>query len=121
MDFSMILQLLIMACGIYMMYWAMQMKTTNKIPEMLTGKGFPLSRAVDPEGFMKKTFPFTLGMGILLFVVRTTSALGVFALYPIADTILMIVLLAALAIYGKFLLKAQKKYLIGIVDEKKKK
>lgn len=120
MDFSMILQILIMACGIYMMYWAMQMKTTNKIPEMLTGKGFPINRAVDPEGFMKKTFPVTLGMGILLFVVGTISALGVLALYPAAETILMICLLIALVIYGKYLLKVQKKYLIGIVDEKKK-
>ncbi|MBQ6993681.1 MAG: hypothetical protein IJN64_04170 [Lachnospiraceae bacterium] len=115
----MIIQILILVCGIYMIYWAMQMKLTNKIPEMLTGKGFPINRAIDPEGFMKKTFPVTLGMGILLFVVGMIGALRVLAFYPMADTILMIALLVALSFYGKFLLKAQKKYLVGIVDEKR--
>ena len=42
MNFGMILDLLIMACGVYMVYWAVQMKSTNKIPEMLVGKGFPI-------------------------------------------------------------------------------
>lgn len=121
MDLSMILKLLIMACGVYMMYWAMQMKTTHKIPEMLVGKGFPLSRAVDPEGFMKKTFPFTLVTGILLFIIGIIGALEVLVLYPIIDTLLMVVLLVELAFYGMFLLKAQKKYLIGVEDEKKEK
>lgn len=115
----MIIQILILVCGIYMIYWAMQMKLTNKIPEMLTGKGFPINRAVNPEGFMKKTFPVTLGMGILLFVAGMIGALKVLVFYPMADTILMIALLVALSFYGKFLLKAQKKYLVGIVDEKR--
>lgn len=121
MDLSMIFKLLIMACGIYMMYWAMQMKTTHKIPEMLVGKRFPISRAVDPEGFMKKTFPFTLGTGILLFVIGMIEALEVLALYPIVDTVLMVILLIELFFYGKFLLKAQKKYLIGVEEDKEKK
>lgn len=120
MDFGMIIQILILVCGIYMIYWAVQMKLTNKIPEMLTGKGFPINRAVDPEGFMKKTFPMTVGMGILLFVVGMIGVLKILAFYPLANTMLLVVLLAALSVYGKFLLKAQKKYLIGIVDEKKK-
>ncbi|MBQ3165057.1 MAG: hypothetical protein IJC02_11095 [Lachnospiraceae bacterium] len=115
----MIIQILILVCGIYMIYWAMQMKLTNKIPEMLTGKGFPINRAVNPEGFMKKTFPVTLGMGILLFVAGMIGGLKVLVFYPMADTILMIALLVALSFYGKFLLKAQKKYLVGIVDEKR--
>ena len=102
-----------------MIYWAMQMKLTNKIPEMLTGKGFPINRAVNPEGFMKKTVPVTLGMGILLFVAGMIGGLKVLVFYPMADTILMIALLVALSFYGKFLLKAQKKYLVGIVDEKR--
>ena len=42
MNFGMILDLLIMACGVYMVYWAVQMKSTNKIPEItdqvLSGK-----------------------------------------------------------------------------------
>lgn len=41
MSFGMILDLLIVACGVYIVFWAVQMKSSNKIPEMLVGKGFP--------------------------------------------------------------------------------
>lgn len=120
MDFNMILKLLIMACGVYMIYWAMQMKTTHKIPEMLVGKGFPINRAKDPEGFMKNTFPFTMGTGIILFAAGLVGALEIFVLYPWVDTVITLVILVVLVIYGIFLLKAQKKYLIGVVDNDKK-
>ena len=32
MSFGMILDLLIVACGMYIVYWAVQMKSTDKIP-----------------------------------------------------------------------------------------
>ena len=117
MDFGIILKLLIMACGIYMIYWAVQMKTTHKIPQMLVGKGFPTDRAKDPEGFMKVTFPLTMGMGIILLAV---GVMGAFVAYPIVDTILTLIMLVALMLYGMFLLKAQKRYLIGLDDNNKK-
>lgn len=120
MDFNMILKLLIMACGIYMVYWAIQMKSTNKIPEMLVGRGFPLNRAKDPEGFMKSTFPFTIGTGVLLFVSGMIGALEIFILYPWVDTVITIITLVVLGLYGTFLLKAQKKYLIGVTQSSKK-
>ena len=120
MDFGIILKMLIMACGVYMIYWAVQMKTTHQIPQMLVGKGFPTDRAKDPEGFMKATFPLTMGMGIILLAVGLTGALEVFGAYPIVDTILTLLMLAALVFYGMFLLKAQKRYLIGLDDNNKK-
>lgn len=119
MDFGIILKMLIMACGVYMIYWAVQMKTTHQIPQMLVGKGFPTDRAKDPEGFMKATFPLTMGMGIILLAVGLTGALEVFGAYPIVDTILTLLMLAALVFYGMFLLKAQKRYLIGLDDNSK--
>lgn len=121
MDFNMILKLLIMACGVYMIYWAMQMKTTHKIPEMLVGKGFPINRAKDSEGFMKNTFPFTIGTGIMLFAAGLVGALEIFILYPWVDTVIMLVVILVLVLYGIFLMKAQKKYLIGIEANGKKK
>lgn len=121
MDFNMILKLLIMACGVYMIYWAMQMKTTHKIPEMLVGKGFPIDRAKNPEGFMKNTFPFTIGTGIVLFAAGLAGALEIFILYPWVDTVIMLVVILVLVLYGIFLMKAQKKYLIGIEANGKKK
>lgn len=121
MDFNMILKLLIVACGVYMIYWAMQMKTTHKIPEMLVGKGFPINRAKDSEGFMKNTFPFTIGTGIMLFAAGLVGALEIFILYPWVDTVIMLVVILVLVLYGIFLMKAQKKYLIGIEANGKKK
>ena len=103
-----------------MRYLYVQMKTTHKIPQMLVGKGFPTDRAKDPEGFMKVTFPLTMGMGIILLAVGVMGALEVFVAYPIVDTILTLIMLVALMLYGMFLLKAQKRYLIGLDDNNKK-
>ena len=121
MSFAMIIGLLIIACGVYVIYWAMQMIQTKKIPEMLVGKGFPISRAKDKDGFIKATFPMTLALGVILFVVGILGALGVFAAYPLVDTLLSIVLIVVIIIYGMFLLKAQQKYLVGLDEKKKKK
>lgn len=114
MNFGMILDLLIMACGVYMVYWAVQMKSTNKIPEMLVGKGFPINRAKDPQGFIKFTFPYTFGAGAVLLVSGLLGALELFILYPIADTLVSIVPVVVIICYGVILMKAQRKYLVGI-------
>lgn len=121
MSFSMIIDLLIIACGVYVIYWAMQMVQTKKIPEMLVGKGFPISRAKDKEGFIKATFPLTLVLGIILFIVGVLGALNVFAAYPLVDTMMSIILIIVIILYGVFLLKAQQKYLVGLETNNKKK
>lgn len=114
MSFGMILDLLIMGCGIYIIYWAVQMKTTNKIPAMLVGKGFPINRAKDPEGFIKFTFPFTFATGIVLLAAGLVGALGLFVTNPLAETLMRIVLVIVIVSYGMVLMKAQKKYLVGL-------
>ena len=114
MSFGMILDLLIMACGVYMIYWAVQMRSSNKIPVMLVGKGFPIDRAKDPDGFIRFTFPFTFSTGVVLFALGLVGALGLFITYPLAETLMRIVLVAVIVIYGMILMKAQKKYLVGI-------
>ncbi|MDE7274861.1 MAG: hypothetical protein K2N95_17765 [Lachnospiraceae bacterium] len=113
MSFGMILDLLIMACGIYMVYWAVQMKSTNKIPAMLVGKGFPISRAKDPDGFIRYTFPLTFATGVVLFATGLAGALEIFATYPLAETLMRIVLIVVIVAYGMMLMKAQRKYLVG--------
>lgn len=114
MNFGVVLDLLIMACGIYMMYWAVQMKSTNKIPPMLVGKGFPINRAKDSDGFIRYTFPLTLGVGVVLLLAGTIGALELFAVYPMADTLMRLALLIILIVYGMLLMRAQKKYLVGM-------
>lgn len=114
MSFGMILDLLIMACGVYMVYWAVQMKSTNKIPTMLVGKGFPINRAKDPAGFIRFTFPFTFTTGVMLFVMGMAGALGIFRTYPLAETLMRILMVVVIIAYGMMLMKAQKKYLVGM-------
>lgn len=114
MSFGMILDLLVMGCGVYMVYWAVQMRSTNKIPAMLVGRGFPVNRAKDPEGFIKFTFPFTFAAGVVLFAVGMVGALGLFRTYPLVETLMRLMLVAVIIGYGMVLMKAQKKYLVGI-------
>ena len=114
MDFGVILDLLLMVYGIYMVYWAVQMKLTNKIPPILVGKGFPINRAKDSDGFIRYIFPFTLVVGVVLLAAGTVGALELFAIYPIVEILMRFVLLFILIIYGMLLMRAQKKYLVGM-------
>ncbi|MCM1183848.1 MAG: hypothetical protein NC337_10790 [Roseburia sp.] len=111
---AMICNILIMACGVYMIYWAVQMKSSHKIPVMLVGKSFPLDRAKDPAGFIRFTFPFTLFTGIFLLVVGMAQALELLAAYPFADTAVSLLLVVVVVLYGMILMKAQRKYLVGM-------
>lgn len=113
MSFDMILNILIMACGIYMLYWAIQMKSNKKIPEMLVGKNFPIERAHDPEGFIKATFPLTFATGVLLLVSGAIGSLELLAAYPMADMIINLIEVVVILVYGMLLMKAQRKYLVG--------
>ena len=81
---------------------------------MLVGKGFPIERAKDPEGFIKHTFPFTCLTGVILLAEGLLGALGIFRLYPVADMALRVVTVAVIVVYGILLMNAQKKYLVGI-------
>ncbi len=109
----MVLDILIMACGIYMLYWAVQMKNNKKIPEMLVGKGFPIERACNPEGFIRATFPLTLAVGAALFAGGAIGALELLAAYPMADTLVNLLEVAVILLYGALLMRAQRKYLVG--------
>lgn len=113
MSFDMILNILIMACGVYMLYWAVQMKNTKKIPEMLVGKEFPIERAKDPEGFIRATFPLTFGTGVVLLTAGAVGALELLAAYPVADVVINVLEVAAILGYGALLMRAQRKYLVG--------
>ena len=96
-----------------MLYWAIQMKNNKKIPEMLVGKNFPIERAHDPEGFIKATFPITMATGAVLLVAGAIGSLELLAAYPIVDTVINLVEVVVIIVYGMLLMKAQRKYLVG--------
>lgn len=121
MEFSMTLQVVMMACGVYMCYWAVQMKASNNIPSVLVGKGYSKDKAKDPEGFIKKTFPFTFATGVIIFVASVLNAIRIFAEYPIIEFLFNMICVTIIILYAMFLTKAQKKYLFGVEDTKNKK
>lgn len=120
MDFGIILKMLIMACGVYMIYWAVQMKTTHQIPQMLVGKGFPY-RQSQRSGRLHESYISTYhGNGDHSSGCWIDRSLGGIWCVSYCGTILTLLMLAALVFYGMFLLKAQKRYLIGLDDNNKK-
>lgn len=115
------MNLLLIACGIYMIYWSVQMKKTHEIPEMMVGKKFPLNRAKDPDGFIKASFPVTVVTGAILVAIGMLEALEILVLFEVLNASLSFIVVIVVIGYGMILLKLQKKYLLGVVDEKKKK
>lgn len=111
--FGIILDLLIMVCGIYVVYQAIRMKSTNQIPEMLVGKDFPIERAKDSAGFIRFTFPYTTAIGIVLLTTGLAGALDILVGYPLAKNVMRVVLVIGVTAYGVMLIQAQKKYLVG--------
>ncbi len=114
MGIAMICNILIMAVGIYMIYWAVQMQSTHKIPEFLVGKGFPIDRAKDKEGFIRFTFPCTMFTGVFLLLVGMARALELLSQYPLVDTAVGFLVVVVVIIYGMILMRAQRKYLVGL-------
>jgi hypothetical protein len=88
---------------------------------MLVGKGFKIERAKDPEGFMKYTFPFTFGTGVFLFAAGLYLAISnVSTEHPYLSSLISLLLVVIVIAYGVVLMKAQKKYLVGIDKNGKK-
>jgi NhaP-type Na+/H+ or K+/H+ antiporter len=113
--------IIIMACGIYMIYLSVQMKRDRKIPEQLVGKGFKIERAKDPDGFINHVFPFTLGTGVILFAVGVYLSISNLAsVYPLISSLVGVLVLVLIIGYGVILMNAQKKYIVGIDKNGKK-
>lgn len=113
MNFGTILDLVIMICGVYVIYETVRMKTGSEIPEMFTGKGFMMEQAKDPAGFIRFMVPFTFGTGIALLASGVFGVFGILENYPLAETVMRVVLVAVIVVYGMVLMYAQKKYLVG--------
>lgn len=113
MSVDMALDLLVVACGIYMIYQAVRMRKTKQIPDMLVGKNFPAGRAHDAEGFIRAAFPMTYFTGTMLVLTGAFSLFDILASYPVADVFINLLEVAVILLYGVLLMKAQKKYLVG--------
>lgn len=111
MGYENIMDVLIMACGAYLIYGGITMKTTKTIPPMLLGKGIDLKRAKDIPGYIEKMFVPTLSVGILTILCGIVGVSGMLNTYVWGQTAMTFVFLAFIIAYGFWLVKMQKKYL----------
>lgn len=114
MDTEALINIIILACGVYMIYSAFSMKTTGKIPTNLLGKGVNLATAKDIPGFIKKMYPITMVVGILTFLCGLSGGLGILKDVGYVQTIISLVFVVIILGYGKILVDAQKKYLMNL-------
>lgn len=73
-----ILDIIIIACSLYLLNAASRIKTTGEISQMLLGKGMDTRRCKDLEGYKKFIFPRILTLGIATLIY---GLLGLFKAY----------------------------------------
>lgn len=108
-----LINIIIIACGAYMVYGAISMKTSGTVPSNLVGKNVNLAVARDIPGFIKKMFPITLVVGVLTLLCGVLTAIGIFGDNGYVQTIISLVFVVIVLGYGKILVDAQKKYLMN--------
>lgn len=114
---------IITSFGLYLIYQAIYMKKTGKVVEgLLVGKKTNMTRAKDIPGFVNFMFSKTLLLGVAgmlsgLCGISNDIVGGLEVLSAIAS----ILLFATLIYFTVSDVKAQRRFLVGIVDEKKDK
>ena len=60
-----IFDIVVLACGVYLIWAAITMKRNRTIPGIMLSKGAEISKTADTEGFLNYMFYPTLMMGII--------------------------------------------------------
>ncbi|MBE5852481.1 MAG: hypothetical protein E7299_05945 [Lachnospiraceae bacterium] len=107
------LDILIIGCGLYLVYTAYKMKKTGEINNtVIVGKNCDISKAKDKQGFIDYMYKKSIIMGIIIalggaFDYANEKYLNI----PYMGLIGSIVFFVFIAIYCKITMDAQKKYL----------
>lgn len=112
-DFTMYLDMIIVACGVYLIYGAIILKTRGEItPNIMLPKNVKPESVKDKEGFINAIFLKLLVLGIVTIVVGFIILLNdVVMQMMFLNAISYGVFAAALLWYGFALKKAHKIYL----------
>ena len=107
-----IFDIVVLACGVYLIWAAITMKRNRTIPGIMLSKGAEISKTADTEGFLNYMFCPTLMMGIIGSI---SGLLGVAMIYypqiGMIQFIVLIITFIMLIVYGHMNIKAQKKFL----------
>lgn len=111
-DFTMLLGIFMLGCGIYCLYAAVMLKTKGIINKtILLGKDTDPRKCKDKEGYINCVFPKTLALGIVCTVYAATDLINTFVVeIPALWYIMLAAFLIVLIWFGASTSKAAKKY-----------
>lgn len=116
MDFS-IFDILVVACGLYMAYCAVMMKTQGRINSgVVMSRSLDESQLKDKQGFIDYLWWKLLAVGLLcaasgLFNITYTKYAQTSEQYVFVEIAVNSVFFVLLIIYGLIVVKAQKKFM----------
>lgn len=109
-----IIEVILCAYGIYMVYAAIQMKKTGNIPARLISNKINLERSKDIPGFIKFMFPRCFIFGIIMAVCSLILGIRELELISIPAVVALVaevLYLAAIIYYVIIIVKAQNRFL----------
>lgn len=106
------MDILIVFCGIYLIYTSVQMKRTGEISSAIVGKGYDPKKAKDPKGYIDYMYPKTIIMGVAVILSGGLNYLNDrYWEIPNFNLIVCAVFLLLIILFSKITIDAQKKYL----------
>lgn len=111
MGYESFMDVVIMACGVYLIYGGMTMKITKTIPPMLLGKNIDIKKAKDVPGYIARMFVPTLVVGVLTILCGIVGIAGLLKAYTWGQSVMTFAFLAFIIVYGIWLVKMQREYL----------
>lgn len=111
-DFTMLLSIFMLGCGIYCLYAAVMLKTKGVINKtILLGKDTDPRKCKDKQGYINCVFPKTLVLGIVCTLYAVVDLVNTFVVkIPIFWYIMLAAFLVVLIWFGAATSKASKKY-----------
>ena len=110
----MILEFLLLGCGIYIIYQNVRMRITNEVPKGLVNPKVNLESAPDTAGYIKYTFIRGLICGIILAIFSIVWLLRNNEILRIPDALFVVselIFIVTLIYYSVISVKAQNKFL----------
>lgn len=113
MDMSMVLDMLLIAFGVYMSYAAVALKTRGEVTaNIMLPKNVKPEQIKDKEGFIAFTYPKTLVIGIITVIMGLAMLVNdFFKASVLVNFIVPFFFMIVVIIYGVMIKKAQSRFL----------
>lgn len=106
------IEILLIACAVYMVYLTFKMKQTGEIPTFFVNNKVKLENAKDKEGYIAFMFPRMLIFSFFVAAFAVLSILSNYFVFPgVVTLIIYIGYVALLIFYSIISVKAQNRFL----------